>query len=119
MRSLVVVGAAPSTQRTFAIVVGSVGVVGVLVGAVAGVVALSNRSTGERECPKDLYSFRCPTEAGTSAWNTASTAGNVSTVSFIAGGVFLAGAAVLWLTAPSSRTRMGASLSGVRLEGSF
>ena len=111
--------AAPSSQRTFAIVAGAVGVAGVIVGAVSGVVALSNKSTGERECPKALYSFRCPTDEGASAWNSASTAGNVSTVSFIAGGVFLAGAAVLWFTAPSSRTRVGTSLSGVRLEGSF
>ena len=88
-------------------------------GAVSGVVALSNRSTGERESPKELYSFRCPTQEGTSAWNTASTAGNVSTVGFIAGGVLLAGAAVLWFTAPSSRSRVGTSLSGLRVEGSF
>jgi hypothetical protein len=111
--------AAPSSQRTFAIVAGAVGVAGVVVGAVSGVVALSNRSTGERECPKDVYAFRCPTEAGTSAWNTATTAGNVSTIGFIAGGAFLTGAAVLWFTAPSSRARVGAALSGLRLEGSF
>ena len=108
-----------SSQRTIAIVTGAVGLAGVLVGGVAGVVALSKRSTGERECPKDLYSFRCPTEEGTSAWNAASTAGNVSTLSFLAGGVFLAGAAVLWFTAPSFRTRVGTSLSGLRVEGSF
>lgn len=111
--------AAPSSQRTFALVSGAVGVAGVLVGAVSGLMALSSRSTGQRECPKELYSFRCPTEEGTSAWNTATIAGNVSTVSFIAGGVFLAGAAVLWFTAPSSRTRVGTSLSGLRIEGSF
>ena len=114
-----VVIAAPSSQRTIAIVTGAVGITSVLAGAVAGVVALSNRATGMRECPKDRYSFRCPTEEGTSAWNTASTAGNVSTVAFIAGGVFLAGAAVLWFTTPSSRTRVGASLSGATVEGSF
>jgi len=114
-----IVVAAPSSQRTIAIVTGAVGVGGVLVGAVAGVVALSNRSTGERECPRDVYSFRCPTELGTAAWNTASAAGNVSTVSFIAGGVLLAVAAVFWFTAPSSRTRVGTSLSGLHVEGSF
>lgn len=114
-----VVVEASSSQRTIALVTGAVGVAGVLVGSVAGVIALSNRSTAEGECPKDLYSFRCPTEAGTSAWNTASTAGNVSTVSFIAGGVFLAGAALLWFTAPASRMRVGTSLAGVRVEGRF
>lgn len=111
--------AGPSSQRTIAIVTGAFGAAGVLVGTVAGVVALSRRSTGERECPKDVYSFRCPTEEGSSAWNTASTAGHVSTVGFIAGGVLLAGAAVLWFTAPSARTRVGTSLSGLRVEGSF
>ncbi len=119
VRAAPVIVAAPSSQRTVAIVAGSIGVVGVLVGAISGAVALSNRSTGERECPKDLYAFRCPTEEGTSAWNTARAAGNVSTVAFIAGGVFLAGGAVLWFTAPSARTRVGTSLSGVRVEGSF
>lgn len=111
--------AATSSQRTYALAAGAVGVAGALVGAVAGVVALSSRSTAERECPKDVYSFRCPTQDGTSAWNAASTAGNVSTIGFIAGGAFLAGAIALWFTAPSSRARVGASLSGVRIEGIF
>jgi hypothetical protein len=109
----------PSTQRTIALVTAGVGVAGLIVGGISGIVAISSRSTGERECPSEVYSFRCPTEQGTSAWNTATTAGNVSTIAFIAGGVLVAGAAVLWFTAPSSRTRVGASGSGLRVEGSF
>ncbi|MDB5221204.1 MAG: hypothetical protein JWO86_9131 [Myxococcaceae bacterium] len=114
------VTAPPSpTQKRLALVAGGIGLVGVAVGAVSGIVALSKRSSAQGECPSETYAFRCPTESGTSAWNAATTAGNVSTVSFIAGGVFLAGTAVLWFTAPSSRTRVGTSLSGVRVEGSF
>jgi hypothetical protein len=115
----VIVAPPSSTQRTIALVTGGVGVAGIVVGTIAGVVAITSRSTAQRECPSEVYSFRCPTEEGTSAWNGATTAGNVSTIGFIAGGVFAAGAAVLWFTAPSSRTRVGTSLSGVRVEGSF
>jgi len=106
-------------QKTIALVAGGVGVVGIAVGAVSGIIAVTKRSSAQSECPSDVYAFRCPTESGTAAWNSATTAGNVSTVSFIAGGALLAGAAVLWFTAPSSRVRAGASSSGVRVEGSF
>jgi hypothetical protein len=114
-----VIASPSSTQKTVALVAGGIGIAGIAVGAIAGFVAVSKRSSAQSECPSDVYAFRCPTQSGTAAWNSATTAGNVSTVSFIAGGVFLAGAAVLWFTAPSSRTRVSASLSSVRLEGSF
>ena len=109
----------PTTQRTLALVTGGVGLAALGVGAVAGVIAISQRGTAERECPSETFHFRCPTESGTSAWNSSTSAGDVSTVGFIAGGVLMAGAAVLWFTAPSSRARAGASLSGIRIEGSF
>lgn len=108
-----------SSQRTMALVAGGVGVVGLGIGAVAGILAISEKSTAERECPSATYHFRCPTEEGSSAWNASTSAGNVSTIGFIAGGVLLAGAGVLWFTAPSSRARAGASLGGVHVEGSF
>lgn len=108
-----------STQKTLALVAGGVGVAGLVVGGIAGAVALSNRSTANEQCPSEVYAFRCPTEAGTSAWNSATSAGDVSTVAFVVGGVFVAGAAVLWFTAPKAKTRVGTSLTGVRLEGSF
>jgi hypothetical protein len=109
----------PSAQKNVALVAGGVGVAGLIVGGVAGAIALSGRSKAQRECPSELYAFRCPTEDGASAWNSATTAGDVSTVAFVVGGAFVAGAAVLWFTAPKSRTRVGTSLTGVRLEGSF
>jgi hypothetical protein len=109
----------PSTQKALALVAGGVGAVGLIAGGVAGVVSLTSRSTGQRECPAETYAFRCPTEEGASAWNRATSAGDVSTVAFVIGGAFVAGAAVLWLTAPRAPARVGTSLAGVLVEGRF
>jgi len=109
----------PRTQRTIALVTGGVGVAGLVVGAVAGAVALSGRSDAERQCPEATYHFRCPTQAGADAWSSAASAGTVSTIGFIAGGILLAGATTLWLTAPRAQTRVGASGAGLRIEGTF
>ena len=106
-------------QKTVALVAGGIGVAGIAVGAVSGIVAVTKRSSAQSECPSEVFAYRCPSESGASAWNSATTAGNVSTVSFIVGGVFVAGAAVLWFTAPSSSTRVGVSPSGARVEGHF
>ncbi len=114
-----------STQRTVAIAVAGAGVAGIAVGAIAGAMSLSSRSSAEESCPSEVYAFRCPTVQGTDDWNSATTAGNVATVGFIVGGAALAGAAVLWFTAPSSKepsspkVRAGVTTSGLRLEGSF
>ena len=111
-----------STQRTIAIAVAGAGVAGIAVGAIAGAMAISARSSAEEGCPSATYAFRCPTVQGTDDWNSATAAGNVSTVGFIVGGVALAGAAVLWLTAPSSKQpklRAGVGTGGIRVEGAF
>jgi hypothetical protein len=108
-----------STQRTVALVLGGAGIVAAGVGSVAGLLAIASRSTAERECPKDAFHFHCPTTEGTDAWNSATRAGNVSTIAFIVSGVALTGAGVLWLTAPRTRARVGASLSSLLVEGSF
>jgi hypothetical protein len=94
---------ASSTQRTIAIALGGVGVAGLAVGAIAGAMAISSRSKAEEACPEATYHFRCPTNESTDDWNAATSAGNVSTVGFILGGVALAAAGVLWFTAPSSK----------------
>lgn len=114
-----VVIAPSSAQKTIALVAGGIGIAGIAVGAISGIIAISERSSAQSECPSDVFAFRCPTQSGAAAWNSAKTAGNVSTVAFIAGGAFVAGAAVLWLTAPSSKTRVGMSPSGVNVEGAF
>jgi hypothetical protein len=113
-----------STQRTIAIAVGGAGLAGLAVGAIAGAMALSARSSAEDACPSARYDFRCPTPQGTDDWNSATTAGNVSTIGFVVGGVAIAGAAVLWFTArpakePATKIRAGVSPGGLRLEGTF
>lgn len=104
--------------RTLAYVAAGVGLAALAAGSVAGVLSLSKRDDAERECPKDIYAFRCPTETGAAAWNEATTAGDIATVGFVVAGVALAGAAVLWLTSrPAPRAR--ASASTLLLEGRF
>jgi hypothetical protein len=89
------------TRRILAIVAGGVGVVGLGVGTAFGVVAMSKKSTAQGICPMTM----CATAVGVSDWNSASSAGTLSTVGFVIGGVGIAGAAVLWFTAPKSSPR--------------
>lgn len=114
---------APATRtpasKKVAIGVGAASAVAVAVGGVAGVLALEGRAEARRLCPEDPFAFRCPTVAGSDAWNEARSAGTISTVGFVAGGALLAGAAMLWLLAPSPRARAGVTASGLRLEGQF
>ena len=87
-----------STQRVVAVAVAGVGVVGVVLGSVFGASALGKNS--------DANSGHCVGNAcdaaGVSLRQSAVSAGNISTIAFVAGGVALAGGTVLWFTAPSS-----------------
>ena len=58
-------------------------------------------------CPDDT----CATPEGITLNDEAKTAGNISTVAFIAGGALVVGGLVLWLV-PSSSDDVGASASG-------
>jgi hypothetical protein len=81
-----------SGQRIAALAAGGVGVVGVVIGSVFGLEAKSKKTAAEGfNCSNGM----CPTQAGVDAWSSARTAGTVSTVAFIIGGVGLAGAATL------------------------
>jgi hypothetical protein len=85
-------------QRTVAIAVGGVGIVGLAAGGVAGALSLAAHDSAQHDCPGAM----CPTSnPGFSAWHRAVVAGNVSTFAFAIGGGLLAGAAVLWFTAPN------------------
>jgi hypothetical protein len=85
-------------QRTVAMVVGGAGIVGLVTGAVAGGLSLASHDSAQHDCPGAM----CPaSNPGFSTWHQAVVAGNVSTVAFAVGGGLLAGAAVLWLTAPN------------------
>jgi hypothetical protein len=96
-------------RKTLAVVTGVVGVAGVALGSVFGLVARSDWSSSESTCSR----VSCPTPgahaAALSDQESASTSALVSTVAFGVGAASLAGAVVLWLTAPS-----GGSASGRR-----
>jgi len=105
------------TQRILAIVAGGVGVVGLGIGTVVGVVALSQKSDAQNACPGS----QCTTQDGVNKWSDAASTGNFSTIALIIGGVGVAGAAVLWFTAPSvgSSTQVGFGPGTVQLRGTW
>ncbi len=114
-------GAPPGhgTQKVLALIAGGLGVVGVGVGSAFGLIALSNRNAAQSVCPG-----QCSDSSGVSKWSDAKTAGNVSTVAFVVGGVGLAAGAVLWLTAspapgPGATARLGLGPGSLRLEGTW
>ncbi len=86
------------TQRTIALVVAGVGVVGVGIGSIVGLRALSKNS--DSNASGRCVGNTCDAE-GKQLRDDARSAGNLSTVAFVAGGVLMAGGAVLWFTAPS------------------
>jgi hypothetical protein len=113
-----------STQRTLAIVAAGVGVVGLGVGTVFGLKDSSKLSDAESHCVGNSCDA-----TGVALRDDAIAAGNVSTVFFAVGIVGLAGAAVLWFTAPSKSTTahsafrasptVGKGGAGMTLGGSF
>lgn len=95
---------APSSALPFYAAAG-VGAAGLLVGTIGGVVALSKKSTADEKCPQLACS-----PAGYDAVTSGRQAATVSTVGFVVGGVFLAGAAALWLTGFSSPVQPSTAL---------
>lgn len=87
-----------SGQRIAAIVVGGVGLSGLVVGGVFGALAKSDWDEALRHC-KGGDPKRCDA-TGVDLGGRASTSATVSTIGFAAGGVGLAAATILWLTAP-------------------
>ena len=82
-------------QKFWAIGIAGLGIAGVAVGAVFGADALSKRDEAEKVCPD-----ACADSRGVERWHDAKTTGNRATVAFAVGGALLAGAGLLWLTAP-------------------
>ena len=110
-------GAGMGTQKVLALVAGGIGVVGLGIGTAFGVVALSKKSDAQNVCPN-----QCSTPDGVDKWNSATSTGNVSTVALIVGGVGIAGAAVLWFTAPrttASGPQVGLGPTGLQLKGTW
>jgi len=87
------------SQKTIALIAAGVGVVGIGVGTIFGLSAISKHDDANAKCPG-----ACSDQAGVDLWNDARTAGNISTIGFVVGGVGLATGAILWLTAKPSRS---------------
>jgi hypothetical protein len=104
-----------------------VGAVGLVFGSVFGVVALNRKSTASNLCNPD---FTVCSQDGKNDVDSAKSAGFISTVTLIGGGVFVAAGAVIFFTAPHAenkpdgatiQARLGApgSPAGFSLGGSF
>jgi hypothetical protein len=84
-----------STQRLIGLVVAGIGLVGIGVGAAFGIVAKSDNDGVGGNCNQGVCN-----QQGLSSLDSAHTAATVSTVAFAAGGVTLAGGALLYFLAP-------------------
>jgi serine/threonine-protein kinase len=109
-------------QRWVALAVGTVGVAGVAVGTIFG---LQSKSKHDQAVPEHCTNGPgCYDDVGLKLRSDARSAGNISTVAFVVGGVGLAGATTLWLTGkPRSHNaptaRLGLGLDRVVVEGSW
>jgi hypothetical protein len=109
------------TQKIVGVAVAGAGVVGVAVGSIFGVVAIS-KWNGGADCPND----KCVNNDAQQKAQDAKTFGNVSTVLFVVGGAALAGGAVLYFTAPKQSSVsvglspiLSPSAGGASLTGRF
>lgn len=106
-------------QKILALIAGGIGVVGLGVGTAFGVAAMTKKSDAESVCASDP----CGTQAGANKWSDAGSAGNISTIAFIVGGVGVVGGAVLWFTAPRTSggpsTQVGVGTGVLQLKGTW
>jgi hypothetical protein len=94
---------AGSSQRTWALVAGGAGLAGVAVGSVFGLVSKSKHDDAQARCTEGPSGKVCDAE-GLALDGEATSAGNLSTVAFVAGGALVATGLVLWFTAPRTDT---------------
>jgi hypothetical protein len=101
--ALAVVSSVP-TQRIVGGVVAGVGGVGVIVGVVFGVIALGKKSDASNPSMCNAEFTTC-SPAGKALVDDAKSAGLVSTVALVAGGVLAVGGVVFMLTAPHAKEK--------------
>ncbi|MEP7125288.1 MAG: hypothetical protein ABJE95_30435, partial [Byssovorax sp.] len=101
-------GNAWNGQKLAAVTVAGAGLVGIAVGTVFGVMTISKKRDSEANCRADDPT-RC-NATGVSLRGDEKTAGTISTISFVAGGVALAGGVVLFLTAPGRAVKPSAAV---------
>ena len=99
-----------TAHRTLAVVGAGLGLASIGVGAAFGASAISAQNQQKSNCG----SAGCPNFAQAQEdYKTAGQNATVSTVGFVAAGAFLAGAAVLWFTGPTT-ARSAAAAAGPR-----
>lgn len=86
-----------SIQRTFALVLGGVGLVGIGLGSYFGLSAIDKNSESKGECPSNP---RLCSQDGVDLRNDALAQARLSTIAFASGGAALAAGLALYLTAP-------------------
>jgi hypothetical protein len=94
-----------STLGVTGLVVAGAGVVGLAVGGVFGVLAITGQSGSH--CTNNV----CPTSTDASSLSSAKTDGNVSTALFIGGGALAAAGLATWIFAPSAHAAPSAWVS--------
>jgi tetratricopeptide (TPR) repeat protein len=116
---------ARAAHTTWAIVATGVGAVGAIAGGVFGALAMSDWDQAKAGCTDFPYSC---TDAALTKGNEARLFADVSTIAFIAGGVGLGTAAVLWITLPKApvetqvglvETQIGFGPSSISVRGAF
>jgi hypothetical protein len=97
---------APRVRRNLAYVVGALGLVSTVTGALLGVHAIAANDEAGDGC----NAANVCDHQGAAARRDAIDAGNTSTTLLVAGGALLAGGAVLWATAPRAESTPATSL---------
>jgi hypothetical protein len=106
-----------SSQKIAALAVGGVGLVGVVVGSIFGLKAISKHNDAANYCDP-----LCHDQAGLDVKADAMHASNISTVAFVVGGAALGGAALLWFTDRTEKSiapQVGIGPSGIVLKGAW
>jgi tetratricopeptide (TPR) repeat protein len=107
--------------RVGAIVMASAGLIAVAVGVGFGLESISKGQERDGLCPA-AQRLACSTAARRAA-DDAVSAGDLSTIAWVAGGVLVAGGVVLWLAGGSapepSQTQVSVGLASLRISGAF
>jgi hypothetical protein len=112
-----------SPQRTFGLVVGSVGVASLAAGAIFGGLSMAAHGSYEKNCGSQIgapAAGLCNSQ-GVSGESDAATKGTLSTIFFIAGGVATVAGAVFFFTSPKgvASTQVGVGMESVVVKGQF
>jgi hypothetical protein len=91
-----------SSRRALALAVGGLGLAGVATGVVFGLLTLDKKDSIEASCGGSVGNCAAPRGSVDPETEAAKTSAAISTVSFAVGGAALLGAAVIYITAPSS-----------------